>query len=436
MKRLLPTAALACLLLAPLSAALFQSAKQDTRQVRVSAERASVYIEPSRGSTRIDIVVKGTVLNLLQRRKVNDIWYHVSYSSARYGTRVSGFVLDAAVEPASEPAAPAPEEKEPPPLPPKPETKEETRPAPPPPSRVEMSLLATSPPEKRTIPLPQRVSPLVDQAWKTAEITPAPQETARPAPSESPRTSELIAPTSLPANRAYVIPAGAVPLADHPWKVEGRLPLEEAKPAAKTEPKPEPPPPPAKKKEEPPSKPPPPQKKSPEPRPVRPPRPPALRKGPGGLSFGLGYGSSFGGAGACLQFSTGMGLALHAGVGVFPTKLVYSDTDWVKNETLWSVGLKYYLPVRSAFLYPYVDIQYGGLRVEAAQVVIGIWDFEYVYSREQKPLWGPSLLAGVELRAGRFGLCGALGVSYVTTSWDYLENRVSLSFDTSLVVHF
>jgi hypothetical protein len=83
-----------------------------------------------------------------------------------------------------------------------------------------------------------------------------------------------------------------------------------------------------------------------------------------------------------------------------------------------------------------VDIQFGGLRVEAAQVVVGIWDYDYVYSQEQKSLWGPSFLAGVEIRKGRFGICGALGISYVTTSWDFLENRVSLSFDTSLVVHF
>ena len=43
------------------------------KQVRVIAERASIYIEPSRTSARIEVVGKGTLLNLLQDRKVKDI---------------------------------------------------------------------------------------------------------------------------------------------------------------------------------------------------------------------------------------------------------------------------------------------------------------------------------------------------------------------------
>jgi hypothetical protein len=123
-------------------------------------------------------------------------------------------------------------------------------------------------------------------------------------------------------------------------------------------------------------------------------------------------------------------------VGLYPTSWIYSETDWVKDKALWSIGLKYYLPLKSTFFSPFVDLQYGGLRVEAAQVVIGIWDYNYILSREQKSLWGPSLLAGVEIRKGRFGISAALGVSYATTSWEYLQNKLSFVFDTGLVFHF
>src|SRR3990170_3311972 len=77
------------------------------KKVIVIAERASIYIEPSRTSARIEIVGKGTILNLLQDRKVKDIWYYVSFNSPRYGTRISGFIQESAVELAVEmPPAP------------------------------------------------------------------------------------------------------------------------------------------------------------------------------------------------------------------------------------------------------------------------------------------------------------------------------------------
>jgi hypothetical protein len=103
---------------------------------------------------------------------------------------------------------------------------------------------------------------------------------------------------------------------------------------------------------------------------------------------------------------------------------------------MWSVGLKYYLPFSTSSFFPFVDLQYGGLRVEAAQVVIGIWDYQYVLSQEQASLWGPSFLGGVELRKGRFGITGALGAAYATTAWKYLQNKVSFVFDAGLVLHF
>ncbi|MEW5902018.1 MAG: hypothetical protein AB1715_11195, partial [Acidobacteriota bacterium] len=118
------------------------------------------------------------------------------------------------------------------------------------------------------------------------------------------------------------------------------------------------------------------------------------------------------------------------------TTLIYSETDWVKNQTFWSVGLKYYLPFKSSSIYPYVDLQYGGLRIEAAQVVIGIMDQSYVYSQEQKSLWGPSILAGAEIRRGRFGLNGAVGMSYVVTKWEFLQKNLSLAYDLCLAIYF
>ncbi len=81
---------------------------------------------------------------------------------------------------------------------------------------------------------------------------------------------------------------------------------------------------------------------------------------------------------------------------------------------------------------PFIDVQYGGVRVEAAQVITGIYEYSYVYSHEQKILWGPSLLAGLELRFGRFALSGGVGASYSLTDWDVLESRVFFAFEAGL----
>jgi hypothetical protein len=308
-------------------------------QVRVIAERASIYVEPRRGSTRIDIVTRGVLLNLLQTNKVNENWYYVSYSSSRYGTRVSGFILESAVE---------------------------------------------------------RVGQ------------------AAPLPPPAPEFEVTIVPTALPGNKLFALTGGAGSPDDYAWRPAVPAVVDIPKETRKN------------------ASPPMPQRP---PRAIKTPRIPTPRKAPGRMAFGLGYGASYGGAGVCLQVSVGRGIALHAGGGLFPTTLVYSETDWVKNKPLWSVGIKYYLPVKSPSFYPYLDVQYGGLRVEAAQAVIAIWDYNYVYSREQKSLWGPSLLGGVEFRMGRLGFCGALGISYAMTSWEMLQNKVSLSFDFSLIVH-
>jgi hypothetical protein len=413
------------------------------KQVRVIAERAIIYIEPSRTSARIEIVGKGTILNLLQERKVKDIWYYVSFNSPRYGTRISGFIQESAVEPAVEtPTAPPKQEPKIPPKvepeqarphevlpPPKVELKEE-KPAkiPSAPETVE-AIALTKLPKSKSYKFPRVASLPLETAWQIVEIAPAPVKEKKP-PVE---VREYAVMTVPPKRRPVALPKKESLLDDPAWQIVQPVIAARPKPVEKVKAEPKPP----EVKKAPPEKKPVP--KPAQPQPVRPVKPAPVylpRKGPGFITFGLGYGSSFGGAGGCLQLNSRTGLSLHAGVGIYPASLIYSETDWVKNTMMWSVGLKYYLPLQSLFFSPFVDIQFGGLRVEAAQVVIGIWDYKYILSREQKSLWGPSLLAGVELRKGRFGISAALGISYATTSWDYLKNKLSFVFDTGLLFHF
>ena len=418
------------------------------KQVRVTVERASIYIEPSRTSARIEIVGKGTVLNLFQERKVKDIWYYVSFNSPRYGSRISGFIQESAVEMVggSPPAPPKKEEKAPPKVepeqvrppvvvpPPRAEEKKELPKEPPAPPPVVETMVLTKLPKSKSYKFPRKEAPLQEAAWRILERAPV-IEKKRPV-----EVREFALLTVPPKRRTIALPKKEKPLDDTAWRViqpvvaKATEPAEKPKPKEKLEPKPAPPKvkkKPAETKRE--TKP---ETKPAEPQPVKAPqiRPP--RKGPGFITVGLGYGSSFGGAGGSLQLNTGMGLSLHAGVGLYPTTLIYSETDWVENKPLWSVGLKYYLPIGSPAFFPFVDVQYGGLRVEAAQVITGIWDYKYIMSYEQKTLWGPSGLAGVELRTGRFGISAAVGAAYATTSWEYLKDKVSFVFDTGLVFHF
>ncbi len=366
-------------ILAPfLLLALLSPLFSDIKQVRVTAQRALIFAEPNRSSARLDIVEKGDILTLFQQTKVKQVWFYVTFNSPRYGSRISGFIHESAVELVTEAGAKPPVEQ-PPPQPAKP--KEETKEPEKPPAKVEP---AAKPPVKQ--PPPQPVKP--KEETKEPEKPPAKVEPAAKPPVEQPP------------------PQPVKP------KEETKEP---EKPPAKVEPAAKPPA----------------QQLPPRRAPAGPPR-----KERGLLTFGLGYGSSFGGAGGLVELKLIGGLALHAGGGLYPTTLIYSETDWVKNETLYSFGLKYYFPVRSTAVSPYIDFQYGGLRVEAAQVVIGIWEYAYVYSREQKTLWGPSALVGAEVRLGPIGLTGALGVSYSLTDWEFLEQKLALAFDVGLLIHF
>ena len=364
------------------------------------------------------------------------VWYYVTFNSPRYGTRISGFVQESAVEffagvrpeiqkkeekpqPKTEPEKALPADAMPSPVV---KEKKEPPPTPPPPPIIETRVIAKLP-RSQAYRLPRKEPPLQEIAWKIIEKPPA---TKLKAPAE---VREFALLTAVPKYRPIALARAEETRKDPSWQVVQPVIAKRAEPSKKKEAEPR-----LEVREKPPERKP--ETKPAESQPVRRTQVRPPRKGPGLLVFGLGYGSSFGGAGGFLQLNTGTGLSLHAGIGIYPTTLIYSETDWVKNKLLWSVGLKYYLPLIFSSVAPFIDFQYGGLKVEAAQVVVGIWDYQFVLHTEQKSLWGPSLLTGFEYRLGRIGVSAALGAAYVTTSWEYLENKVSLVFDTGLVVHF
>lgn len=162
---------------------------------------------------------------------------------------------------------------------------------------------------------------------------------------------------------------------------------------------------------------------------------PAARK-VGPFAMSVGFGPSYGGLGASLQLNTKSGFSIHAGVGYYPAKLNYSQFDWLENQVLFSAGIKYYFPFKHAKFRPYLNLQYGGLTVEAVQVPTGIWYGEKTYENVQKNLYGPSLLAGTEWRLGRMGLNGALGLSYNTTEWEYWERDLFFNGEFAIIVYF
>ena len=162
----------------------------------------------------------------------------------------------------------------------------------------------------------------------------------------------------------------------------------------------------------------------------------AVRKPFKWLTLGLGYGQSQGGAGGFIQFNTKAGISFHGGIGYYPTTYIYSGCDWVKDVTLFSGGIKYYLPLNADPLHLYFDLQFGGIGVEAAQIIKGIWHYTFVFDYKQKTLWGLAFLGGLELRWGRVGLNGALGLSYNITKLDWDIEDYFLTFDLGLLFYF
>ena len=150
---------------------------------------------------------------------------------------------------------------------------------------------------------------------------------------------------------------------------------------------------------------------------------------PARLSLGLGYGSSTGGFGGFVQYSLSPNLALHGGAGYYPTALIYSETDWVENQVLYSFGLKYYIPIVSQSVRGYLNVQYGGFAVEAVQIIEGIYDYEFIYRNEQKTLFGPQALLGGEFHLGPLKLNAAAGAAYALTDWEWLPQDFYFTFD-------
>jgi hypothetical protein len=446
------------------------------KQVRVTAEKATVYAEPSRNSSRIDVVEKGAVLNLFQQDKIRDVWYYVSYISANYGGRISGFIHESSVEvmvpegalqpkqkkvikPEKPQPAAAPEKPAPPS--PKIAEKKEIKPEPVPVVTTEVSLGLTALPKMKSFKFPRKVPQRQEIAWKPPAIPEKKEE------KKAIEVGEFMVPTAMPRPRSIALPKKEKVRQDEAWpiivpaKEEKKKPPEQVIVEAPKKIKPaKPAPAPEVKKVQPEIKKEKPEKKAelkkevtkikPEPEKPKKEKPPQIikpapvqpsqrvepQRARGPLTFSLGYGPSFGGAGGFLQLNTKLGLSLHGGVGMYPTKFIYSGTSWVKNELLWSAGVKYYLPFKSRSLYPYIDLQYGGLSVEAAQIITGIWESSYVYSYLQKTLWGPSFLVGTEIRIGRFGINGAAGVSYNLTKWEFIKQNLLFAFDASLVIYF
>jgi hypothetical protein len=155
------------------------------------------------------------------------------------------------------------------------------------------------------------------------------------------------------------------------------------------------------------------------------------------LSFAAGYGPSWGGFGGAVQLNVSDNISIHVGGGMYPTKSFYSDFDWVTNEWLYSIGIKYYLPFFGGETFrPYVDVMYGGIAVEAVQLVKEIWYYQYTYENIQKVLYGPSAVAGADLKLGFMGLTGYLGLSYNTTAWDYWDRDYFLNGGLGISLYF
>ncbi len=469
------------------------------RQVRVAVERAPVYAEANSLSYRIETLKKGTVLSVFEMGSTNPEWFYVRYRSARWRSVVTGFIQASMVEEITEKPAEEPKEEpivqKPAEAPKKPVEKKEEPEEKPLEISVEEVLLASSLLPNKLFPLPKiaeeekeprifmyietrpaqekaEVSRREDQAEDVLpkiEKPAAKQKEAEPAIEQVElKVEEFVDVSSLPSPISYILPQAesrfepktfisvetkpaitesqkqeeAVKdiIKEIPEKLEERRPPEkeltqpettQSEPVEKKKPV---------QKEEEPAKTPKPEEKQVVPQ-IRRDRPPQSKKPkfPGDWSFltlGAGYGPSQGsGFGGILQLNTKMGFSIHIGAGYYPTSYYYSEYDWAKDRVLYNIGVKYYLPFGKNNFRPYLDIQYGGISVEAVRVVTGIWYYQYVYKNIQKTLLGPSLLAGIELKLGTFGLHGALGLSYTQMDWDYWERNYFLTADVGLLLY-
>ncbi len=410
------------------------------KQVRVIAERASVYAESNTLSYKIETIKKGTVLSVFESGTAEQNWLYIRYRSERWKSVVTGFIQASLVEGISGEPAETPVEK----------PKEE---------KIEPVEAPKKAAEEEKVPVPQReqisedVQPKIEKPeTKPAKIEPVIEQVS---------VQESVGISSLPPSTSYALPQVKMEepkifmsretspaitesiqkqeeaVEDATKKVPQKL--EERRPPEKTVTEPEA----AEKKEAVPKEEKPVEKKpeekqiAPQITPQKPPQP--KKPEPPGewpfLTLSIGYGPAQGsGLGGFLQLNTKMGLSLHVGAGYYPTSFFYSEYDWVKNEVLFSGGIKYYLPLKSSQIHPYLSLQYGGISVEAVRIVTGIWNYKYINENIQKTLYGPSILAGIELKLGLFGLNGAVGLSYNLTDWNYWERDYFLTADIGLLI--
>jgi hypothetical protein len=462
-------------------------------KVRVIVERANIYAEASTESYRIERIRKGMILTLFGKGQTSEKWLYVHYQSTRWNSQVTGFILADKVEAYSPDQKPEGEAKQA--LEQKPETearviseeiaeKKKTKDPEKKPektieikpvdiptetkkkSEVKKELRQDEKPVKKSEAKGEGLKALNEEVEK-AELRPSP---TKPKEMEEPiREEEVLGYTSVPSGntfslslpssislipRIYEIVEPPEPEISVTEELEtAPLPKEknpELKPTEKIDTEvwekkvvipdttviPE--------KERDIEKQDIPEKKDPpkeeEPQIIEQKQPGTIKsrlpRGKSLFTFSLGYGPSLGGLGGFIQLNASRDLSVHWGVGYYPTSMFYPDFNWVQGRAMVSVGLKYYLPWRTEQVHPYIDLQYGGISVEAIRVVTGIWYYTYVYENIQKTLWGPSLLAGVELRLGSFGLNGAVGASYVLTKWEHWDQPLFISADIGFLVYF
>ncbi len=81
------------------------------KKLRVIDENASIHLEPDKDSAVAERVEKGTVLALLSKDRIKELWYYVSFRSEDKYITISGFILASAVEEIPESVKKAKEEK-------------------------------------------------------------------------------------------------------------------------------------------------------------------------------------------------------------------------------------------------------------------------------------------------------------------------------------
>jgi len=404
-------------------------------KVRVIAENAPIYAEASTYSYKIETVKKGTVLSLFTTGPNKQTWFYVFYHSQRWKSNVTGFIQASLVERISEkPKAVAKENKE---------------------KRQEVKKKETQIIRKKVEQVKKDLKPdvKITQKKKKVAIVSVPPHRVFvlrevKEKEKKPRVFSLL-PKIRPVAEKIKERKEPVkkeektkPVVILPEKIIVRSEIKKQKAEIKKEEKVQVvPPKPKAKKQEIPKKSVPSQKKAKEQQ-ILIERPSTIAKAklPSKsplLTMSLGYGPSLGsGIGGFIQLNTRAGFSFHIGAGYYPTSYFYSEYDWVKNSVLYSAGIKYYLPFGSNRIRPYLDLQYGGISIEAVRVVTGIWYYNYTYENIQKTLMGPSLLAGIEIKMGALGLNGALGLSYNTTEWDYLVRDYFLTGDVGLLIYF